>query len=151
MPTRRDAGIALPDEYFRLPDAWNGDPPAELPSAHRALIDGFPGDASPPDGDVLLAEIDGAVGAQVLVVRHDSTTARLERMYVIERARRQGAASLLIESALQGAQSLGYARVVLDVIAKRIIARGLFENRGFAPVDPYADYGRPMSYLGRTL
>ena len=72
-------------------------------------------------------------------------------MYVIERARRQGAASLLIESALQGAQSLGYTRVVLDVIAKRIIARGLFENRGFAPVDPYADYGRPMSYLGRTL
>lgn len=72
-------------------------------------------------------------------------------MYVIERARRQGVASLLIDDAFQKAHSLGYTSVVLDLIAERTGALRFYEHHGFAPVEPYADYGRPMTFLGRRL
>jgi GNAT superfamily N-acetyltransferase len=142
--------MALLDEYLRLPDAWDGHPPADLPEPHRSLVARFPGAASPPTGEVLLVETNGAIIGQVLIVRHRPEVARLERMYVIEQARREGVGSLLIEHALQVACSIGYLQVVLDVIAERAGARRLYERFGFSPVEPYADHGRPMVFLGRS-
>lgn len=93
---------------------------------------------------------DSVVG-QVLLVRHDEQAARLERMYVVEDHQRQGVASELLVTALAEAHALGYRRVVLDVIAERVGAIGLYMRHGFAPIEPYADHGRPMVFLGRDV
>jgi GNAT superfamily N-acetyltransferase len=101
---------------------------------------------------VLLATSDDDnVTGQVLVVRHDDHAARLERMYVVEEFQRQGVASQLLDAAVAHARVLGYCRVVLDVLAERSVAMRLYEVHGFAPIEPYADYGRPMVFLGRDV
>jgi GNAT superfamily N-acetyltransferase len=146
-PCRRDRGAALLEEYFRLPDAWGGRPPAQLPRPHRSLVTGYPGGAVPPDGDVLLAFHCRVVVGQVLIVRHSSEIARLERMYVVERARGHGVGKSLLSYAVELARLLRYDTVVLDVIAERVAALQLYERFGLAPVEPYADYGRPMGFL----
>ena len=122
-----------------------------LPRGFRALLASFPGEASPPGGDVLLAVAGDEVVGQVLVVRHDDGAARLERMYVVEPFQRQGIASRLLGAAVAHARVLGYRRIVLDVLAERTGARRLYESHGFAPIEPYTDYGRPMVFLGRDV
>lgn len=147
----RSTGCALVEDYLRLADAWGGDTPAVLPAAHQAIVDGYPGDASPPGGDALIAATADAVLGQVLVVPHAVDVAKIERLYVVESARHRGMGTVLLSNALDLANSLGYRSVVLDVIPERRGAISLYERFGFTPIAPYADYGRPMVFLGRPL
>ena len=94
---------------------------------------------------------DENVIGQVLLVRHDDHASRLERMSVVEKFQRQGVASQLVDAAAARVHVLGYRRVVLDVLAERSVAIRLYEAHGFAPIEPYADYGRPMVFLGRDV
>lgn len=150
-PALRPVGSALVQDYLRLPDAWGGHTPDLLPASHQAVIDGYPGEARPPRGDALIAEAAGTVAGQVLVGPHDADAAKLERMYVVEQARGQGLGALLLHEALELAKSLAYRRVVLDVMPERLSAITLYESFGFAPIEPYADYGCPMAFLGREV
>jgi GNAT superfamily N-acetyltransferase len=151
VPKWRDVGVALLEEYLRLPDAWQGDVPDVLPGIYQAVVDGYPGEATPPGGDALLVEVADDVVAQVLLVPHTRGVGRFERMCVVERARGQGVGGFLIEKGLGLARSLGYRRVVLDVIAERDAALRLYGRYGFTPISAYADYGRPMVFLGRQI
>lgn len=150
-PTHRMRAVELLEHYLRLPDAWPQGVPDQLPTIFRRQLAAFPGPATPPTGDVVLAMVASRVVGQVLVVLHDVGVARLERMYVIEPFQRQGIGTRLVQRAMQEAQRLGYRRVVLDVIADRATALKLYEHAGFEPIEPYADYRRPMVFLGRAL
>lgn len=150
-PAHTPQAVALLERYLRLPEPWPRGVPAVLPRAFRAALNSFPGEACPPDGEVFLAMSGDEVIGQVLVVRHDDRSARLERMYVVEEFQRQGVASALLDAAVAHARVLGYRRVVLDVLAERSGAVRLYEARGFAPITPYADYGRPVVFLGREV
>jgi len=149
-PALVDQARRLLDDYLRLPDAWPGPVPEELPEPLRAILDAFPGAARPPTGDVLVAIGEHPVGA-VHVVRHDPATARLERMFVREDARRCGVGRELLSAAVGAARSLGYHRLVLDVIAERADATNLYLQHGFTTIAAYADYARPMTFLGLDL
>jgi putative acetyltransferase len=98
---------------------------------------------------VVLAVTDGELIA--LLIGHDQVSARLERIYVLDGKQGRGVGGKLLRRALQRAGSLGYRRVVLDVIAERAAAIRLYERLGFEPITPYTDYGRPMVFLGRDL
>jgi GNAT superfamily N-acetyltransferase len=150
-PAHAPDAVALLERYLRLPEPWPRGVPAVLPRAFRASLSSFPGEARPPGGEVFLAVLDNIVIGQVLLVRHDDRAARLERMYVVEGFQRQGVASELLDAALAHARVLGYRRVVLDVLAERSGAIHLYRANGFGPIEPYADYGRPMLFLGRDV
>jgi GNAT superfamily N-acetyltransferase len=151
-PAHAPKAVALLERYLRLPDAWPRGAPAVLPPAFQALLRSFPGAACPPSGEVLMAtsDDDNVIG-QVLLVRHDDYASRLERMYVVKESQRQGVATQLLDAAVAHANVLGYRRVVLDVLADRSGAIRLYEAHGFAPIKPYADYDRPMVFLGRDV
>ena len=151
VPEYRSASVELLERYLHLPDAWPHGVPAELPDVLSNQLADFPGPARPPTGEVVLAHLAGQVVGQVLVLPHDDDTARLERMYVIDSFQRNGIGTHLLHHALDLARSLGYRRIVLDVIAERPHAVHLYETIGFRPIEPYADHGRPMSFLGRPL
>ncbi|MDQ3146021.1 MAG: GNAT family N-acetyltransferase [Actinomycetota bacterium] len=105
VPSLRPDGVALVDGYLRLADAWGGEVPDVLPPVLQRVVAGFPGDALPPEGEVLVAEVDGAPVGQVLLVPHSPGVGRLERMYIVEPRRRQGLGQLLLEEALAVASS----------------------------------------------
>lgn len=115
----RSTGCALVEDYLRLADAWGGDTPAVLPAAHQAIVDGCPGDASPPGGDALIAATADAVLGQVLVVPHSVDVGKVERLYVMQAARRRGLGTALLSTALDLANSLGYRSVVPNVMPRR--------------------------------
>jgi len=111
VPSLRPDGVALVDGYLRLADAWGGEVPDVLPPVLQRVVAGFPGDALPPEGEVLVAEVDGAPVGQVLLVPHSPGVGRLERMYIVEPRRRQGLGQLLLEEALAVAATFGHRRV----------------------------------------
>jgi hypothetical protein len=57
-----------------------------------------------------MAEVDGEVIGQALLVAHDRASARLERMYIVDSNQRGGVGARLLEGALRVAPSLGYRR-----------------------------------------
>lgn len=147
------AGARLLEEYIRLPDAWEwlGHPPEELPPVLAAAVSDYPAAAVPPDGDALLVATTGQVVAQSLLVRHDTDSARLVRMYVRPPFRHRGIATSLVEELVRLARELRYERVVLDVMATRTEAVRLYERLGFGQVEPYATHHVPMRFMGLDL
>jgi GNAT superfamily N-acetyltransferase len=141
-PDRAFEAVALLGRYLRLPDAWAHGVPVVLPSVHRAILDGFPGQASPPVGEVVMALIANTVVGQVLLVPRDEQAIRMERMYVVEEHQRQGVARRLLVTAFAVAHARGCRRAVLDVLLGRGGAIRLHRRHGFASIEPYADDGR---------
>lgn len=150
QPALTTAAPGLLDDYLRLPDAWAAPVPMELPLAFRRLLEKLPGEAAPPEGDVLVAVEDVPVGA-VHVVRHSHEAARLERMNVRASARRRGVGDAMLTAAVPMAAEAGYSQLVLDVMAEREAAIRWYRRRGFGAIPPYQDYRRPMISLARDL
>ena len=148
-PEMRQSGAELVEEYLRLPDGWAavGGVPTHLPPALGRVVDEFPGPAAPPSGDVLLSLAGTTLVGQVLLVRHDEISARIERLHVRDGWTRQGRGRELVDAALGLAADLGYRRVVLDVLPERRAAVRIYESFGFVPIDPYAEYPMPMLFM----
>jgi GNAT superfamily N-acetyltransferase len=142
---------SLLEEYLRLPDGWRGEVPPVLPEGLAADIREFPGPAAPPLGAALVALADRGLVGMVCVVHHDKSSARLERMFVRPDWRGNGIGRVLLETALDVANQLGYRHVVLDVLMERLEAIGLYSSAGFMPMEAYADYGREMRFMIRAV
>ncbi len=149
----RAEGARLVEEYLRLPDGWAaaGGVPEVLPAFFDQLIEDYPGDAVPPDGDALLSMDAQGLAGQVLLVRHDAESAQVQRLHVRAGRQRQGRGLELMRAVLDLAGELGYGRVVLDVMAFRAPAVRLYEQLGFRPIEPYAERGVPSVFLAIDL
>ena len=62
-----------------------------------------------------------------------------------------GIGSLMARALLEEARTLGYQRVVLDVLPSRTRAGALWASVGFEVIDPYGSYPFPMVVMGRAL
>ncbi|MGZ5181956.1 MAG: GNAT family N-acetyltransferase [Ramlibacter sp.] len=106
----------------------------------------LPGDYAPPRGALLLATVDGAVAGCVALRPLDSSdypnAAEMKRLYVRKAFRGFGLGRQLAEAALDAARQAGYACVLLDTLDDMEAARALYEDLGFAPIDPY--YHNPI-------
>lgn len=101
------------------------------------------GTYGPPNGCLLLAELDGvSVGCAALRAA-DAGTCEMKRMYVRPAFRGRGVGRRLAEAVIDAARELGYGRVRLDTLEHMHLPRKLYRSLGFLEVPPY--YHNPLA------
>jgi putative acetyltransferase len=149
-----EAARGLLQEYLRLPDAWErfGGVPDRLPDPLEREIEAFPGEATPPGGDVILGvTASGDVVAAGHIVRLEPIVCEFKRLYVRPEDRRNGLATQVVEAMVHRARVLGYRRAVLDVMPERASAIAFWARLGFRPCPPYRVYPFTMNFMEMDL
>lgn len=107
----------------------------------------LPGDYAPPRGQLLLAEVDGAVAGCCALRPLDAAdypnAAEMKRLYVRKAFRGFGLGRQLAEAMLDVARQAGYASVLLDTLDDMEAARALYTELGFEEIPPY--YHNPVA------
>lgn len=108
---------------------------------------GLPGAYRPPDGQLLLALVDGAVaacGAMRSLREVDYANAcEMKRLYVRPGFRGFGLGRMVAQALLDEARRAGYSVMLLDTLDEMEAARGLYATLGFEEIPPY--YFNPIA------
>ena len=99
----------------------------------RADLDGLLTVFNPPDGECLLARLDGAPVGILMCKRMDAATCEMNRMFVAEAARGHGVGRRLCERLIARAAALGYRRMKLTALHRHHEALALYRSVGFGP------------------
>ena len=108
-----------------------------------AMSEAYAGD----DAAYFVALLDGRVmgGAGIgPLLGGPSDVCELKKMYVLREARGRGLGRQLMERSLEAARRAGYRRCYLETLEHMTEARGLYESRGFRPLDA------PMGSTGHS-
>jgi len=107
----------------------------------------LPGEYGPPNGQLLLALVDGqlaACGAMRSLRDVDYANAcEMKRLYVRPAFRRYGLGRALAQALLDEARRAGYSVMLLDTLDDMEAARGLYGTLGFTEIPPY--YFNPIA------
>jgi putative acetyltransferase len=107
----------------------------------------LPGDYEAPQGQLLLALVDGGLaGCGALRPLDDvdyPNACEMKRLYVRPAFRRFGLGRLLAQRLLDDARRAGYSNMLLDTLDDMESARGLYATLGFEEVPPY--YYNPIA------
>jgi len=101
----------------------------------RELAD-LPGAFAPPDGRLLLAELEGRAVGCIALCRFDRATGEVKRLYVRPGVRGQHIGARLIAALIAAARETGYQRLVLDSHAMMTHAHALYRAAGFRDTAP---------------
>lgn len=105
-----------------------------------------------PNGVILLGFVAEAPAGVVGLSRFDGPTCEMKRMFVRPAHRGSGLGRRLAHDVITAAQSLGYARMLLDTVHELREANALYESLGFRDVPPYRYNPRPDArYLALEL
>ena len=119
----------------------------------EAELDALPGDYAPPEGALLLAEVDGTVAGCVAVRPMEKDgVCEMKRLYVRPAFRRDGVGRALATTIVNTAQAAGYDVMRLDTVESMTAARRLYASIGFEERDSY--YHNPLPdvvYMERVL
>lgn len=106
----------------------------------------------PPNGDVLVAYLNGIPAGTVAICRMDDGYCELKSMFVPPEHRGKGIAAALCDEVLIVAQKLGYRCVRLTTGEKQPEAQALYRKLGFKVVTPWdANPPAGFSYFEKTL
>ena len=101
----------------------------------------LPGRYAPPQGQLLLALVDGAIaGCGAMGPRPDAdypNASEMKRLYVRPAFRRFGLGRLMAQALLDEARRAGYSTMLLDTLDDMEAARGLYAALGFHDIPPY--------------
>lgn len=120
--------------------AWNYEFMPDMTAVIDAYFDGhdFEGHlarlltaCTPPNGECLLARLDGAPVGAVTLQRLTADDAEMNRLFVHAAARGQGVGRALVERLIARARDLGYRRLVLSTVRRFVAAVTLYRSLGF--------------------
>ena len=100
-------------------------------------LDSLPGDYAPPDGELILAQVDGQPAGSVALRKLCENIAEMKRLYVRKANRGLGLGNELITTILEIAGEKGYTHVRLDSFPEMDTAQGIYETFGFYDIEPY--------------
>lgn len=113
----------------------------------------LPGPYAPPEGTILLAEVEGTpVGVVALQPLDEDGVCEMKRLYVRPTHRGRGIGRALGHELLNVARELGYEVMRLDTVASMTAARHLYRSLGFEERSAY--YDNPLDdvvYMERSL
>jgi len=116
-------------------------------------MDALPGPYAPPDGAILLAEVDATpVGIVAVQPLDQEGVCEMKRLYVRPAHRGNGLGHRLASALIYVAENLGYDVMRLDTVASMTAARTLYRSLGFEERSPY--YHNPLDdvvYMERPL
>ena len=99
----------------------------------------LPGKYAPPEGCLLLAQIEGQPAATGAFRRLSQDACEAKRLYVRPAYRRLGLASSLLRRLIEEARHRGYRVLYADTLPSMTSALDLYRRMGFVEVGPYAD------------
>lgn len=105
--------------------------------AFQAELSGLPGTYAPPDGCLLLAELDGKPAGCVALRRLDASACEMKRMFVSPPFQGRGIGRALAETLIHEARAIGYQRMRLDTGFLQTEAQNLYRSLGFIEIEPY--------------
>ena len=99
---------------------------------------GLPGDYSPPDGRLLIAEYEAELAGCVALHKLEPGICEMKRLYLRPAFRGKGLGRRLAETILNEARSIGYQRLRLDTVERVMrVAVELYRALGFRQIAPY--------------
>jgi GNAT superfamily N-acetyltransferase len=95
-------------------------------------LSNLPGSYAPPEGRLLLAELDGKpVGVVALKASPEPGVAEIKRLYVDPAARGHGLGRRLTEAVIDAARTQGYRKLRLETLAVMTAANTIYDDLGF--------------------
>lgn len=107
------------------------------PEAWAALLDSLPMIHSAPDGEILVARLDGKVVGCVMMQRIDEHTCEMKRMFISPKGRGLRLGRGLAEKIVGVAAERGYTTMRLDTGRNHDEALSLYRSLGFQEIAPY--------------
>jgi ribosomal protein S18 acetylase RimI-like enzyme len=102
-----------------------------------ALLDSLPSIHAPPDGEILVARLDGMVVGCAMLQRIDEHTCEMKRLFINADGRGLGLGRRLAETILRVASERGYTTMRLDTGRNHDEALRLYRSLGFQEIPPY--------------
>ena len=100
-------------------------------------LEEFPGEYTPPDGRLLLAQ-DGGRGVGCVGLRRIAENiCEMKRLYVNPEYRRKRVGRTLAERIIEEARTIGYRYMRLDTLPWMEEALELYRSLGFVTIEPY--------------
>src|ERR1700704_363593 len=99
---------------------------------------GLPGDYTPPDGRLLLAEYDSQLAACVALHKLEPGMCEMKRLYLRSQFRGKGLGRAIADRIIAEARLIGYRRMRLDTVEPVMKdAVAMYRKIGFKEVAPY--------------
>ena len=96
-----------------------------------------PASLAPPDGEFVVARLDGVPVGCGGFRRFDDGVAEIKRMYVVPAARRRGVAAAVLADLEARAGALGYRSIRLETGTNQPEAMALYQRAGYRAMVPY--------------
>lgn len=109
----------------------------------EAELANLPGEYSPPQGGLWLAELDGTTVGCVALRPIESGICEIKRLYLRPAARGLSLGRRLTETVLEYARSRDYRAMRLDTVDAMVAAQSLYRALGFAEIPPYGAHRHP--------
>jgi ribosomal protein S18 acetylase RimI-like enzyme len=107
------------------------------PEQWAALLDSLPRIHAAPEGEILVARLDGSVVGCVMMQQIDKHTCEMKRMFTSLEGRGRGLGRRLAENIVRVAAERGYTKMRLDTGRNHDQALSLYRSLGFQEIAPY--------------
>jgi ribosomal protein S18 acetylase RimI-like enzyme len=125
------------------------------PAQWAALLDSLPQIHARPDGEILVARVNGQVVGCVMMQRIDERTCEMKRMFTSPDGRGLGLGRRLAEAIVRVGGERGYATMRLDTGRNHEEALALYRSLGFREIAPYyeapAELGNHLIFMEAPL